>query len=270
VARPLDERARERIVQRARRARQHTFLLDYDGTLRELATHPELATPTPEILELLEELSSLPATDVHVISGRKRRTLEEWFGALPVYLAAEHGYMARVPGMHWSALAEVDLTWLPRVERLFRQVAREVPGTFVERKSASVTWHYRQAEPEYAAWRAKELLVAIEQLLQGMPAEVLLGHRVVEVRSRGVNKGLYVSRLFAEGRSSRHFVLAVGDDRTDQEMYAALPPGAFSVHVGSSVEPEALQRDQFLLESPGEARAFLRELAEAIAARAAA
>ncbi|HJU47801.1 MAG TPA: bifunctional alpha,alpha-trehalose-phosphate synthase (UDP-forming)/trehalose-phosphatase, partial [Gaiellaceae bacterium] len=187
VARPLDERARERIMQRARRARQHTLLLDYDGTLRELATHPELATPTPEILELLEELSSLPATDVHVISGRKRRTLEEWFGALPVYLAAEHGYMARVPGTHWTALAEVDLTWLPRVERLFRQVAREVPGTFVERKSASVTWHYRQAEPEYAAWRAKELLVAIEQLLQGIPAEVLLGHRVVEVRARGVN-----------------------------------------------------------------------------------
>jgi trehalose 6-phosphate synthase/phosphatase len=269
VARPLDQRARDRIVQRAGRARQHTFLLDYDGTLRELATHPELAAPTTEILELLGELTELPATEVHVVSGRKRRTLDEWFGSLPVYLAAEHGYVARVPGLPWTTLADVDLAWLPRVERLFRQVAREVPGTFVERKSASVTWHYRQAEPEYAAWRAKELLVAIEQLLHGMPAEVLLGHRVVEVRARGVNKGIYVTRLFPEGRSSRHFVLAVGDDRTDQEMYAALPAGAFSVHVGGSgVTPGSLKRDQYLLESPGEARAFLRELAATIAARA--
>ncbi|HJU48045.1 MAG TPA: hypothetical protein VJ689_07935, partial [Gaiellaceae bacterium] len=87
-----------------------------------------------------------------------------------------------------------------------------------------------------------------------------------ELRAAGVDKGRYVKSLDLSGA----FVLAVGDDRTDQEMYAALPPGAFSVHVGSSVEPEALQRDQFLLESPGEARAFLRELAQAIAGRAAA
>lgn len=268
VARPLEERARDRIVQRARRARRHTLLLDYDGTLRELASHPELAAPTPEILELLEELSALPATEVHVVSGRKRRTLDEWFGRLPVYLAAEHGYVARVPGLPWTTLADVDLTWLPRIERLFRQVAREVPGTFVERKSASVTWHYRQAEPDYARWRSRELLVAIEQLLHGQAAEVLLGHRVVEVRARGVSKGVYVSRLFTDGRSPSHFVLAVGDDRTDQEMYAALPSGAFSVHVGSpGALPEGLKRDQFLLDSPSEARGFLRELAGAIAAR---
>jgi trehalose 6-phosphate synthase/phosphatase len=271
VARPLVERARERIVQRARRARNHTFLLDYDGTLRELAEHPELAAPTQEIIELLEELAALPATEVHVVSGRKRRTLDEWFGRLPVYLAAEHGYVMRVPGLPWTTLVDVDLSWVPRVERLFRQVSREVPGTFVERKTASITWHYRQAEPDYAAWRSKELLLSIEQLLHGRAAEVLQGHRVIEVRARGVNKGMYVSRLFPHGRPANHFVLAVGDDRTDQEMYAALPAGAFSVHVGMAGSlPEGPRRDQFLLDSPSAARSFLRELSAAIATRAAA
>ena len=65
--------ARERIAQRFVRARRRTLLLDYDGTLRELASHPDLAAPTKEIVELLGDLAALPDTDVHVVSGRRAR-----------------------------------------------------------------------------------------------------------------------------------------------------------------------------------------------------
>ena len=119
-----------------------------------------------------------------------------------------------------------------RSSELLRRVTGDVPGTLVERKSCSVTWHYRQAEPEYGAWRARELLVAIEQMLHGAPAEILLGHRVIEVRARGVNKGAYVRGLFPGGKEGSHFVLAAGDDRTDMDLYSALPAGSIGVHVG--------------------------------------
>jgi trehalose 6-phosphate synthase/phosphatase len=269
VATPLSADARRRLTTRFGRARRRTLLLDYDGTLRELAVHPELAAPTPEILTLLADLAELPATEVHLVSGRDQASLQRWFGHLPVALCAEHGFVARTPGGTWRRLVDVDLTWLPRVDRALRKVAAEVPGTFVERKAFSVAWHYRQAEPEYGAWRANELLMTIEQLLAGVPAEILPGHRVVEVRARGVDKGVYVASLFPDGKERNHVVVAVGDDRTDQAMYAALPAGSVSIHVGSG-RPSGPVRHQYLLTQPADARLLLAELlAEATAAAAA-
>ncbi len=265
VATPLSDASRRRLVKRFARARHRTILLDYDGTLRELVAHPELAAPTPEIIDLLADLSGLPDTDVHLVSGRDRKSLEQWFGTLPLWLCAEHGFVERAPGGKWEQLLDVDLTWLPRMERVLRRVASEVPGTLVERKACAVAWHYRQAEPEYGAWRARELLLMIEQLLPGVPAEILLGHRVVEVRATGVNKGVYVGRLFPHGRQRGHAVLAIGDDRTDQEMYAALPPGASSLHVGTG-HPLGPVRHQHQLPDPESARALLREIADAVRA----
>ena len=132
----LSPEARRELAGRIGRSRRRTLLLDYDGTLRELVTHPELAAPTPEILGLLRDLAELPATDVHLVSGRDRDSLERWFGDLPVYLCAEHGFVTRVPGSTWEQLADVDLSWLPRFERLLRGVSAEVPGTLVERKAS--------------------------------------------------------------------------------------------------------------------------------------
>ena len=258
----LDPPAREQITERFARSRRRTFLLDYDGTLRELASHPDLAAPTSEIVELLGDLAALPDTDVHVISGRRQDTLEQWFGDLPVHLCAEHGYLARPPDGRWQRQLDVDLSWLPKVERLLRRVTADVPGTLVERKSCSAAWHYRQAEPEYGAWRARELLVAIEQLLLGAPAEILLGHRVIEVRARGVNKGAYVRELFPHGKEGAHFVLAAGDDRTDLDLYTALPVGSIGIHVGYPLQRarDVTLRDQFVVDSPRAVRGLLRSL----------
>ncbi|HJR94864.1 MAG TPA: bifunctional alpha,alpha-trehalose-phosphate synthase (UDP-forming)/trehalose-phosphatase, partial [Gaiellaceae bacterium] len=192
----VDEAIQERLDRRFRRARSRTIMLDYDGTLREFEVHPDLAQPTPEIRALLRSLAALPETDVHIVSGRRRRNLEQWFGRLPIHLCAEHGYLARAPGEEWRTLVELDLSWLRPIERHLRRVAADVPGAHVERKSCSVAWHYRQAEREYGSWRARELLNDLPQHLAGAPAEILAGHQVVEVRALGVDKGVYVRSLF--------------------------------------------------------------------------
>lgn len=270
VRRPptVDQELEERLRRRFARARRRTILLDYDGTLREFEAHPDLAQPTREIRTLLRDLALLPATEVHIVSGRRRRNLEQWFGRLPVHLCAEHGYLARAPGGEWRTLVDLDLSWLRPIERLLRRVAADVPGAHVERKSCSVVWHYRQAEPEYAAWRARELLNDLGQHLAGAPAEILLGHQVVEVRARGVDKGVYVRSIFPEGKkAASHFVLGLGDDRTDHDLLDALPAGSVAGHVGGlvpSARSAAVRREDVHLIGPGEVRAFLRGLVEAV------
>ena len=126
----------------------------------------------------------------------------------------------------------------------------------------------RRAEPEYGAWRAHELLNDLGQHLAGAPAEVLLGHQVVEVRALGVDKGVYVRSLFPEGKESWHFVLVLGDDRTDHDLLDALPSGSVAGHVGgllpSTRSPDG-PREHIHLVGPGEVRAFLRDLAAAVA-----
>jgi trehalose 6-phosphate synthase/phosphatase len=266
----VDGAVREKLLRRFARARARSILLDYDGTLRELEPHPDLAIPTREIRALLRELAALPGTDVHIVSGRRRRQLEQWFGQLPIYLCAEHGYLARAPGEEWRTLVELDLSWMRPIERLLRRVAADVPGAHVERKSCSVAWHYREAEPEYGSWRARELLNDLGQHLAGAPAEVLQGHRVIEVRARGVDKGVYVRDVFPDGKKQPgQFVMGLGDDQTDHDLLDALPRGSIAGHVGGllpRVRSDGAPREHIHIVGPGEVRALLRDLAAATTA----
>jgi trehalose 6-phosphate synthase/phosphatase len=256
---PLDETGREHIASKFSAAPTRRLFLDYDGTLRELVDHPALAAPTEEIRKLLEDLCTLPETDVHIVSGRTRETLDEWLGDLPVFLCAEHGYTTRRPGEPWEAVPDLDLSWLPRVEQTLRRVVADVPGTLIEHKTAGIAWHYREAEPEYGSWRARELLVGLGNILAGAPAEVLPGHRVVEVRARGVNKGAYLDRILPELPDGTA-IMAAGDDLTDVDLFRRLPPDAVAIHVGNARAraDNPLLRDRYVVDSPAALREALR------------
>ncbi len=258
----LDAAGVARIARKLDGARRRTFLLDYDGTLRELVTHPVLAAPTNELRDLLVRLASLPRTDVHIVSGRTRASLDAWLGELPVSLCAEHGAFARDPGGEWRSIVDADLSWLRVAEDLLRLTAEEVPGSVVERKETSVAWHYREAEPEYGQWRAHELLAALGQSLSGLPTEVLTGHRVIEIRARGVNKGAYLREL-ESAAAPGWAILAAGDDLTDDDLFDALPDGSVGLHVGPP-RPRGgsgSRHIRFTVESPEALRRALRELA---------
>jgi len=236
-------------------ASQRILALDYDGTLRELTDHPNAAEPTAEIEALLTELASLPNTELHLVSGRPAELMTKWFGHLPIHLAADHGFAHRPAGeQSWQKQDGIDLSWMDGVEATLAQVASEVPGTVVERKGCSVTWHYRMAESNYGAWRAGELLSMLQESLAGEPVDVIPGHRVIEVRAGGVNKGNYLRRIL-EATSDDALVCCAGDDRTDLDMYRVLPANGISIHVGMPMGPTTLR-----VESPAKLRALLWQL----------
>ena len=210
------------------------LLLDYDGTLVPIAQAPDLAVPDGELLQLLGGLAARPGTRVHLISGRSRETLDRWFATLDVSLWAEHGIYQRVaPQGPWEPTAPIPSDWTSRVSPILEQFTANTPGSLIEKKGASVAWHYRIADVEFGARQAHELRMLLGDALSNQPLEVLEGKKVIEVRLRGVNKSVVAQRILAApGRPPA--MLAIGDDRTDDDLFNALPECAIRIAVGGS------------------------------------
>ena len=236
----------------AREAQRLVVFLDYDGTLVKIAARPELARPDPELIQLLADLAKRPDCAVHVVSGRPRAELEHWFGALPIGLHAEHGMYSRIEG-DWITRGTVPEDLRARVKATLEQVASCTPGSHVEVKVVGLAWHYRQAEPEHGAHQARQLRVHLRDVLTGTPLEVLAGDKVVEVRLRGMHKGLVLRGLLRPG----DLALAIGDDRTDEDLFMALPEDALTVRVGRGASVA-----RYHLPDVVAVRALLRALAD--------
>jgi trehalose 6-phosphate synthase/phosphatase len=232
-----------------------TLLLDYDGTLVPIAATPELAAPDAELLQLLHALAARPGLDVHIVSGRHRDTLEEWLGGLPLTLWAEHGFWQRGrEGPDWTPASSVPDHGWDKVLAILQHFAASTPGARVERKTASLAWHYRLADPAFGARQAHELRLLLGDALSNQPLEVLEGKMVIEVRVRGISKAAVVAQLLAAD-PDRSRLAAIGDDRTDEDMFAALPPSAVTVKVGPGPS-----RARFRVGGPGDVRLLLRTL----------
>jgi len=201
-------------------ARRPLVLLDYDGTLRPHTNLPAQARPTPRARELLRDLASFGV--VYVVSGRPALVLDDWLGDLPIGLVCEHGLGIKHWGQDWIASEEFDTSVLREmVEPVLQDFVERTPGSQIERKAASIAWHYRAADPKFGAWRAKELRSILESHLSGVPYSVLAGSKVIEVRHVNMTKGRAASQLL-ELHSSTDLVVCVGDDYTDEDMFNAV------------------------------------------------
>ena len=239
-------------------APERLLLLDYDGTLVPIAQRPADAAPDGAVADRLRRLVERPATTVALVSGRPRGDLERWFGAIEgLWLAVEHGALVRPPGLGWQPLRSgADPEWKDRVRPLLEQFSRSAPGSFVEEKELSLGWHYRLADAEFGAWLANELVSTLDQLLAGTELSVLRGTKVVEVHYAWANKG-EVAATLRSGSTRRRFILAMGDDRTDEDMFARLPRNAWTIRVGRGTT-----RARFSVRDHATARGLLGLLAD--------
>jgi trehalose 6-phosphate synthase/phosphatase len=254
-ARSLTSKVQAGLVQQFKSAERRALLLDYDGTLVPFAQNPRSARPDAELLNLLTVLGADPANEVVIVSGRTRRDLEEWFGKLPVALVAEHGIWLRLPGADWKLLKNITTEWKERVRPILQLFVDRLPGALLEEKEFSLAWHYRRADPDQASQRAKELLDDLAGFTRNIDVQVLEGNKVVEVRNTGVNKGLAAMDWLAG--HAPDFILGIGDDGTDEGLFRALPPAAYSIRVGL-----ANTAARYFLSSHTAVRRLLRELSE--------
>ncbi|EXJ85166.1 trehalose 6-phosphate synthase [Capronia epimyces CBS 606.96] len=221
---------RNRMIQQYQQAKKRLFMFDYDGTLTPIVKDPNAAIPSDRVLRTLKALAADPRNNVWIISGRDASFLEEWMGHITeLGLSAEHGCFMRRPGSEqWENLAaSMDMGWQKEVMDIFTHYTERTQGSWIEKKRVALTWHYRQADPDFGAFQARECRKALEDnVMKNWDVEVMSGKANLEVRPQFVNKGFIATRLINEygfsGGDPPDFVLCLGDDQTDEDMFRAL------------------------------------------------
>ncbi|KAK1962623.1 family 20 glycosyltransferase [Colletotrichum sublineola] len=230
---PLLDRAL--MLKTYRDAGKRLFMFDYDGTLTPIVREPSAAVPSERVLQTLTALASDERNAVWIISGRDQEFLQQHLGHIPgLGFSAEHGSFMKNPGSdEWVNLAEqFDMGWQAEVMDVFQSFTDRVPGSFVERKRCALTWHYRLADPEQGLHMARECHKELQSTVaQKWDVEVMEGKANLEVRPTFINKGEIAKRLVhtynSAPASDKHpgrveFVLCLGDDFTDEDMFRAL------------------------------------------------
>lgn len=229
----IDPNISKNIVSSYKSASRRLLFLDYDGTLVPIESRPSYAKPNPELLNLLNNLSTTPSTEVVIISGRNFLVLEEWLGHLPVHLVAEHGASLRLRGDGWQHYTDIDSSWKAMIKSTLDSYEATTPGSFVEEKEYTIAWHYRNVDEELGFIRSRELLDNLYHLARNTHLNVLDGNKVIEVRASGIDKGIATGKLMELFPAD--FVFAMGDDKTDEDIFNVLKGRGVTVKVGSDL-----------------------------------
>lgn len=247
----------DKLVTQFKGADKRYILLDYDGCLRHIESHPQLAKPTTEIYQLLDKLMLLPNTDVYLVSGRSKADMDEWFGETSVNIIAEHGAWYKKHLGEWTDLRpdepiskEVFLVFL-------KQFEQQIPGSFIEEKSTGYCLHFRGCQPEHISKYLDKLVNDFINFvkLHDLPYRFTVSPTQFEVLPQGCDKGKAVRSILTITENT--FILAAGDDDTDEDMFEVLPKTAFTFKIGrkdSCAKVRIPEVSQFI--------SFLNELAD--------
>jgi trehalose 6-phosphate synthase/phosphatase len=173
----------DHIVSTYRNTQRRAIFLDYDGTL--VPESSIIKTPNAEVLSVLKSLCGDPKNTVFVVSGRGWESLSDWLSPCEnLGIAAEHGYFIR-----WSSKKEwetcyssAEAEWKTMVEPVMRSYMDATDGSTIEYKESALVWHHQDADPDFGACQAKELLDHLESVLANEPVVVKRGQHIVEVK----------------------------------------------------------------------------------------
>jgi trehalose-phosphatase len=246
----------ERFLACSARAPRTLLLLDYDGTLAPFRLERDRAVPYPGVRELLAKLLAAPWPRVAVVSGRPADEVARLLDLSPrPEIFGGHGSERLLPDGRRERAAIA-----PSVAAALDAAAAALSAAGLsertERKAASVAVHFRGLDGPH---RAQAEAVAERELGAAAAAggtELLPFAEGLELRAEGVHKGRAVAALVAE-MPPGSAVAYLGDDRTDEDAFAALPPDGLGLLVAERPRPS---RATAWLRPPGELLGFLDRL----------
>jgi trehalose 6-phosphate phosphatase len=199
---------------------EFAILLDVDGTILDLAPTPREVWVPKELREVLTQLSERTGGATAFVSGRPISELDLIFTPLQLPAVGGHGAEMRV-----RAGAVPGRPRIPPLEssikRKFAEIAEAGPGIIIEDKGYSLALHYRLA-PD----KEDIVLKAVAAICAGLPAtsiELLPGKSMVEIKQVGFNKASGVRELMTYPPFAGRRPLFIGDDVTDETVFAMLP-----------------------------------------------
>jgi len=255
-AKVLPESVRKNIIAHFKRAPKRLLFLDYDGTLQAYAKMPALAVPEKKLIAILERLLYLNNLEMILISGRDWQTMDKWFGHMPLNLVAEHGLFIKEKNKSWRIIKPVRRNWKKKVLAEMLNFSEKLPGAFVEEKDYSLAFHFRRSDPDLASLRVRELMSHLVNLTTNLDVKLMRGNKVIEVRSSGIDKGIAAMHWLSKVKDPSRFIMAIGDDVTDEDLFRVIPKDGYSIRVGRGTSYA-----MYNLDSAAEVVQLLEELA---------
>lgn len=241
-------------------AQRVVLFLDYDGTLSPIVARPEEAQISQEVRNLVAELADLCPTAI--VSGRDRADVERRVGVPEAYYVGSHGFDIEGPGGIALHLGQQYVPALGAVESALRARLAAIPGALIERKRFSLATHYRLVEREQVpavSAIVDEILTAHENLRREP------GKEVIEIRPNVAwDKGKAVLWLIEALGLEDALPIHIGDDLTDETVFAVLEDRGVGIFVGEEARPTSAR---YRLRDPNEVERWLRELIVALRAR---
>jgi len=229
-AKRLSPKKRLKIIKDYKKSKNRLFLLDYDGTLVSTTYKFKKINPSREILNIIQKLIQDKKNQVVIVSGREKDTLEKWFTDINIGLIAEHGACIRKRIGQWETIKPLKMEWKEEIRPFLELYVDRTPGSFIEEKEYSLIWHYINANPTFGRLRALELRDSLLHLTSNLNLEVLHEGKKIEIKNMGINKGLAACHWISQ--KDWDFIMVIGDDWSDEKIFATLPDFAYSIRVG--------------------------------------
>lgn len=202
------------------------LFLDFDGTLVEIAPRPDAVRLRPGMEEVLCDLDTRMEGRLAIVSGRSLAELEHIMPNYRGVIIGSHGAESRIDGVYETA-AEGDGTAFRAVRDMLRAWVGHYDGVLLEEKPVSFVLHYREVPDREAD--CVEVLTALARTLPGFV--VRPSKMAVELMPEAVSKERAVLNLLKDWGDRTP--VAIGDDRTDEDMFgAAESRGGFGIKVG--------------------------------------
>jgi trehalose 6-phosphate phosphatase len=234
---------------------RYAILLDIDGTILDIAPTPHEVQVPDDLRRALKRLIERTDGALALVSGRTLDDIDKVFA--PLRLAAVGGHGAELRPSPVSGASERRAAFLdPELRRAVCAVGSHNSGVIVEDKGFSIAVHYRLAMEKEVA--VKNGVYAACAAFPSAPIDVLPGKAVIEIKSRGFNKGTGVRELMTHMPFAGRLPLFIGDDTTDEDAFVVLPEfGGMGMSVGRVI-PGAVGKFQ----APNDVRQWLEQISQ--------